>query len=181
MVERPRCGHADAQERQPGRISDPRDRPYDRLHRRLRAGPEVQRATALGDDAARQVHPYRPELVAVQVHSDGVTCVRHQPEQGARLAAGGRRSAGLHDQAVGAEPGRDLADGLRGEPRTGREFGAAQARRAGATQQVQQQRLVVPAQRRQVHPATTLPATPVHSPIVHPPCTLTTLSPKWSP
>lgn len=124
---------------------------------------------------AREVDEHHGQLVAVQVQPHRVGGVRDESQHGARLAA--RRGAvpGLGGQVLGAQPGGDLADGLRGEAGPRGEFEPADAALARRPQQVEHERRVVAAQCRQVRAA----VTPVHGPIVSCACTLATALPKW--
>lgn len=141
----------------------------------VRRGAEVQRGGAARGDRAGQVDEHHRQLVAVQVQADRVPGVRHQPQHGARLAAGGGPVARLGRQALGPQPGGDLADGLWREPRALGEFEPADAALARHPQQIQHQRRVVAAQRRQVRAA----ITPVHRTIVAAACTMATALLKW--
>lgn len=141
----------------------------------VRRGAEVQRGGAARGDRAGQVDEHRRQLVAVQVQADRVPRVRHQSQHGARLAPGGGPVARPGHQALGPQPGGDLADGLWREPRALGEFEPADAALARGPQQIQHKRRVVAAQRRQVGAA----ITPVHRTIVAVACTMATALLKW--
>ena len=89
---------------------------------------EVQRRPAARDDRPGEVDQDHRQLVAVQVQPHRVPGVRDQPQHRARLAARGGAAAGLRRQALRPQPGGDLADGLRREPRPLRQLEAADAR-----------------------------------------------------
>lgn len=146
-----------------------------RLHHRVAARAEGQRGAAFGDDRAREVDQDRRQFVAVQVQPDRVPRVRHEAQDGARLAARRGAPAGVRDQALLPEPRRDLADALRGEARALGQFEPADALVTRRAQQIEYECGVMASQHRQIDPG----VSPVHSPIVPSACTLATPLLKW--
>lgn len=146
-----------------------------RLHHRVAARAEGQRGAAFGDDRAREVDQDRRQFVAVQVQPDRVPRVRHEAQDGARLAARRGAPTGVSDQALLPEPRRDLADALRGEPGALGQFEPADALVTRRAQQIEYECGVMASQHRQIDPG----VSPVHSPIVPSACTLATPLLKW--
>ena len=113
-----------------------------------------------------QVHEQDRAAAPVQLDADGTAGLGAQGEQRARLAAGGSGAPGFLDQALGQQPGGDLADRLRGEAGLGGELDAAAALgpalgpgpgpgpgfAAGGAEQAQHQGGVVVPQPREVGP-----------------------------
>lgn len=157
-------------------------RPRHPFQQGLRARAQVQRGAPLRHHGAVEVDQHRTQLVAVQVDAEGVARPGHQAQHRARLAAGGRAASGLGGQALAPEPGGDLADRLRGEPRALGELQPADPPGTGAAQQVEHQGGVVAAQGEQIGAALAGPRArprasadrPVHTPIVSGACTLAT-------
>ncbi|GAA2799077.1 hypothetical protein GCM10019017_51130 [Streptomyces showdoensis] len=161
----------------------------------------------MGDAFAREVEQDGGELVAVEVEADRVTRLGDEPQHGGRLAARGGPAPGVGGQALGAQPGGDLADRLGGQAGPVRQLQAADPLAARRAQQVEHERRVVEAQRGKVRPAHARPRartcafvrprtctrarprtrpharTPVrpHPPIVPRACTFATALPKWVP
>lgn len=156
MIERTRERHPDAERSREGAApeglrQDLRHLAEQRFQDRLRPRAQGQRGAPLAHHSSVEVDQHHPQFVPVEVDADRVTGLGDQPQDRARLAAGGRAPAGVRRQSLLPQPGGDLADRLWGETGAFGELQPADALGPGCAQQVEHERGVVAAQGQQVH------------------------------